>query len=200
MGFLDELGKDAASGAADKLDLVEYEKNLLAKFNDPENLGMKYKAESLGMTYDKKAKALDIYLYDGSETITLCPEPLSFIREFDDVSDNATKANALFLEKKNAFKTMRLEQRPELRAGTSFGDRMWMNKTASGINLRPGNLNDDPEDFTPVKMCDDNVHGLIVGRTGSGKSVFINALILSLITEYPPWELDLYLADFKKWN
>lgn len=198
MGFLDELGKDAASGAADKLDLVEYEKNLLAKFNDPENLGMKYKAESLGMTYDKKAKALDIYLYDGSETITLCPEPLSFIREFDDVSDNATKANALFLEKKNAFKTMRLEQRPELRAGTSFGDRMWMNKTASGINLRPGNLNDDPEDFTPVKMCDDNVHGLIVGRTGSGKSVFINALILSLITEYPPWELDLYLADFKK--
>ena len=47
-------------------------------------------------------------------------------------------------------------------------------------------------------MCDDNVHGLIAGRTGSGKSVFINALILSLITEYSPWELNLYLADFKR--
>lgn len=73
-----------------------------------------------------------------------------------------------------------------------------MNKTLTGINLRPGNLNDDRDKFNPIRMCDDNVHGLIAGRTGSGKSVFINALILSLITEYAPWELNLYLADFKK--
>ena len=198
MGFLDEMDKDGPSGASDKLDLVEYEKNLLESFNDRDTLGMKYKAELLGMTYDKKAKALDIYLYDGNETVTFCPEPLSFIKEFDDVSDNAAKANALFCEKTKTFRTLRLDKTPELRAGASFGNRMWMNKTTSGINLRLGNLNGDPEDFTPVKMCDDNVHGLIVGRTGSGKSVFINALILSLITEYPPWELDLYLADFKK--
>ena len=49
-----------------------------------------------------------------------------------------------------------------------------------------------------IQLGDQNVHGLIAGRTGAGKSVFLNTLIHNLLTEYSPWELDIYLADFKK--
>ena len=192
------MDNEDISCSADKLDLVDYECNLIRKFNDEEILNIKYKAEEFGISFKKKEKRSDVYLYEEQEKITICPEPLEFIKEFDDVSDNAVEAEALFLKKISTFKQITLDKRPELKGTFSSGERMWMNKTLTGINLRPGNLNDDRDDFTPIKMCDDNVHGLIAGRTGSGKSVFINALILSLITEYSPWELNLYLADFKK--
>lgn len=201
MGFLDVDNEEKSSrSSSDKLDLIEYEEILVQKFNEKSILDTKYRAEEFGITYNKKERSSDVYKYDGSEVITICPEPLAFIKEFDDVSDNAAKANEMFREKIETFRKITLdpEKEPQLRGYCSFGTRMWRNKTLSGINLRPGNLNGDREDYTPVRMCDDNVHGLIAGRTGSGKSVYINALILSLLTEYAPWELDLYLADFKK--
>lgn len=200
MGFFEKIENDG--GTQGKLDLVSFESKLLEKMNASDILSMKYKAEENGFHYDKSKLGgtgyADIYEYDGSETITICPEPLNFIKEFADVSDNKEKANELFKRKIDGFKRIALKNPPLLRGDDGFSYRMWLNKTATGINLRPGNLNDDAYDFTPIKMSDDNVHGLIAGRTGSGKSVFINALILSLITEYAPWELDLYLADFKK--
>lgn len=197
MGFLDN--NDAvSSGISDKLDLVDYECSLTKKFNDPDILNTKYMAEEFGISFDKRKRESDVYLYDGSEEIVICPEPLAFIKEFDDVSDNTQKAHELFLSKTESFQKMKLDHIPKLKGTSENGARMWMNKTLTGINLRPGNLNADKDKFNPVRMCDDNVHGLIAGRTGSGKSVFINALILSLITEYSPWELNLYLADFKK--
>lgn len=195
MGFLDENQGGANS---DKLDLIGFEKAFLERFNDDGIMKTKYRAEELGVFFDKAKNAPDVYLYQGEEEVVVCPEPFSFIKEFDEVSDNAAKADALFRQKRQDFHVIRLDKKPTLKGNADFRDRMWMNKTASGINLRAGNLNDDRENFEPVKMCDDNVHALVVGRTGSGKSVFINALILSLLTEYPPWELDLYLADFKK--
>lgn len=198
MGFLDNNDDIGASSSSDKLDLVEFERNLVRKFNDPGILNTKYRAEEFGITFDKKKRESDVYLYESNETITICPESLEFIKEFDDVSDSTGKAHELFVKKKESFQKISLNKKPVLKAGSTYGDRMWMNKTLTGINLRPGNLNDDRDNFAPIRMCDDNVHGLIAGRTGSGKSVFINALILSLITEYSPWELNLYLADFKK--
>lgn len=190
MGFLDN--NSTSSLSSDKLDLVEFESAFVKKFNDPHILDTKYMAEEFGLSFDKHKRQSDVYYFEG-ETITICPEPLEFIKEFDDVSDNTSKANELFQRKIETFQRITLDSEPELK-----GSRMWMNKTLTGINLRPGNLNDDRDKFDPIRMCDDNVHGLIAGRTGSGKSVFINALILSLITEYSPWELNLYLADFKK--
>lgn len=198
MGFLDNDDEISISGSNDKLDLVDFENNFLRKFNDSGILNTKYKAEEFGLSFKKKEMESDVYQYEGGETITICSEPLEFIKEFDDVSDDMSKAEMLFLEKITTFKQIVLDEKPELKGNSTYGERMWMNKTLTGINLRPGNLNDDRDDFTPIRMCDDNVHGLIAGRTGSGKSVFINALILSLITEYSPWELNLYLADFKK--
>lgn len=200
MGYFDSVAK-AAGDSGGTLDLTKFERALLRQMNDRETLQIRWKALEMGIEYSKKRQEADIYTYERGETICICPEPLTFLRKFDDVSDDREKAVELFrsIRKGKDFQWLKLETSPTLGAGNDGErERMWTNKTLTGINLRPGNLNDDRNAFPPVRMCDDNVHGLIAGRTGSGKSVFINALILSLITEYPPWELDLYLADFKK--
>jgi DNA segregation ATPase FtsK/SpoIIIE, S-DNA-T family len=41
-------------------------------------------------------------------------------------------------------------------------------------------------------------HVLIAGRTGSGKSTLMHAMITNLALNYSPDEIDLYLIDFKK--
>ncbi len=41
-------------------------------------------------------------------------------------------------------------------------------------------------------------HVLVAGRTGSGKSTLMHALIVNLALHYSPDEIDLYLIDFKK--
>ena len=41
-------------------------------------------------------------------------------------------------------------------------------------------------------------HLLVAGATGTGKSVFLNTLLLSLIYKYSPEELRLILVDPKK--
>lgn len=77
-------------------------------------------------------------------------------------------------------------------------DGLWFNTTSNGINLRPGLKDEEWSSPTAITLGDDAVHSLVAGRTGSGKSVFLNSIIFSLLAEYSPWELDLYLADFKK--
>lgn len=77
-------------------------------------------------------------------------------------------------------------------------DGLWFNSTLNGINLRPGLENEEWSSPTAIELGDNAVHGMVAGRTGSGKSVFLNNIIFSLLAEYAPWELDLFLADFKK--
>jgi len=43
-----------------------------------------------------------------------------------------------------------------------------------------------------------NSHGLLAGKTGSGKSFTLHAIITSLAMKYSPEELELYLLDFKE--
>lgn len=74
----------------------------------------------------------------------------------------------------------------------------WYNSTINGINLRPGKTLTSGKLPPAVTMSGQTSHAIVGGRTGSGKSVFLNNLILNLMIEYAPWELEIYLADFKK--
>lgn len=122
----------------------------------------------------------------GNEII-ICPEPITFLTQLDDYSND----NVACMQE---FKKM-LTKFPRLKLSQGFG-AFWFNTTTKGINLRPG-LNQQSEP-APVIMGDNAVHALMAGQTGSGKSVMLNDLIFNLMAEYPPWELDIYLADFKK--
>ncbi len=119
---------------------------------------------------------------------TLCPEPLTFLKCFDDISGDKGACSDLFIRMNKNFPKSPL---------TNPKFPVWFNTTKSGINLRPGihNVTSNP---SAVKMGDISVHGLMVGQTGSGKSVLLHNLIFNMLYEYAPWELDLYLADFKK--
>lgn len=104
--------------------------------------------------------------------------------------DNREENRHVFESYIETLKTVNISESPK--------GYTWYNTTISGINLRPGlrvGNNNLPD---PVVMKGENTHGIIGGTTGSGKSVFLNNLILNLMAEYPPWELELYLADFKK--
>lgn len=72
---------------------------------------------------------------------------------------------------------------------------MWFATTKNGIEIHPG-LHNREEPF-PLALGDDCVHALLAGRTGSGKSVALHAIITGLMYEYAPWELNINLADFK---
>ena len=82
-------------------------------------------------------------------------------------------------------------------------DGRWFCTTLKGVNLRPGIMGHtegtghDSDKTEPLHLDDMNPHGLIAGRTGAGKSVALNAMIASLMTEFAPWELNINLADFK---
>ena len=125
---------------------------------------------------------------DSKSTFKICPEPITFINEVQSKKTIFEKIDK-FNEKSKTFKELTFD-RPE--------DGKWINTTNDGINLRLGNYEFDKERFDPMVLGDELVHGVIVGRTGSGKSVLINNIIMNLLYEYAPWELDLYFIDMKK--
>lgn len=75
---------------------------------------------------------------------------------------------------------------------------MWFNTTMKGINIRLGYDKGDSALPSSIELGDDVVHMMLGGATGAGKSVALNTVICNLLIEYPPWELDIYLGDFKK--
>lgn len=89
--------------------------------------------------------------------------------------------------------------------GPKFGnvyiprDKWWTWDTIEGINMPYGLENGDPTrglNVAPV-IGDANVHSLLAGATGAGKSAAINQILISLITMYPPSELQIVYIDFK---
>lgn len=71
---------------------------------------------------------------------------------------------------------------------------IWFGSSADGINIRVGDIKEKVE---AIRLDDNIVHGIMAGRTGSGKSCALHVLITSLMYEYAPWEININLADFK---
>ena len=124
-------------------------------------------------------------------------EPVEFLRLFEDISNSQEACRKRFadlLARKDGRVVAQVIRREDIHTD------MWFSSTAAGINLRPGYENNErtKPTVTAFGKPDDNVHALIVGATGSGKSVFLHNLLFSMMLEYAPWELNLYLIDFKK--
>lgn len=124
-------------------------------------------------------------------------EPLDFLKVFDRISNNK---EACCEEFKRLVDNRDRSVIDQVVSSNYDAEGMWFNSTSKGVNLRPGLRDNDvtrPE-VTSIGNPEDNVHAIIVGATGSGKSVFLHNLLFSMMAEYAPWELNLYLIDFKK--
>lgn len=65
------------------------------------------------------------------------------------------------------------------------------------IELNFGLADGDPSKGYAMKLDDANVHFLMAGQSGAGKSAAINQMLVSLICKYNPRELMLVMIDFK---
>jgi hypothetical protein len=72
--------------------------------------------------------------------------------------------------------------------------------STAGLEIPVGFAGNQLVTFDFCKHRVESVHFLIVGGTGSGKSVLLHALILSAIELYSDDEIELYLFDFKPYG
>ena len=76
-------------------------------------------------------------------------------------------------------------------------DRWWTADSRAGIEVALGKAG--PNKAQPLTLGrGTSQHVLIAGRTGSGKSSLLHALIINLALNYSPDEVEFYLIDFKK--
>lgn len=80
---------------------------------------------------------------------------------------------------------------------------IWFGSTLKSADLYIGYKNGDSSEPFAIRLADPEpgvatVHAKMSGGTGSGKSVTMHTLVANTLIYYPPWEVQLYLADFKK--
>lgn len=101
------------------------------------------------------------------------------------------------LQPKNCFTINEPLTVPGILEGKEVQVPIWFNTTMKGVNVRLGFEKLDSAKPASIPLSDAPVHMMLGGITGAGKSVALNDIICSLLLEYPPWELELILADFK---
>lgn len=151
---------------------------------------------------DKKFQGWNsLYSEPYPRTIKIAPsvgemvEAMAGIDEELKLLDNSTMTLAdQFESRKNLIRSVIkpkeiivIEERPDI----------WWGDTLKGINMRPGLINNDKTKCTPFQVGGTRSHLQASGDTGQGKSVLMNALIVGLLIEYPPWELNLLMNDGK---
>ena len=108
-----------------------------------------------------------------------------------------TKAASAYADKIGKLKDSGILYCPAFQAKYMPREKWWQDNTDKGIKLNFGLQDGDPSRGFDIMLGDANVHGLCVGATGAGKSAFINQLLATLVTRYPPSSLKMILIDFK---
>lgn len=114
-----------------------------------------------------------------------------------DVNSFGSKITKTFLEAKakNSIKPLLWEDYRNIEVPDK---KMWSYCGDEFLDINPGLENGDPskpEGYTLGNTGD--IHALAAGRTGAGKSVFLNAIIATLCQKYSPRDLELWLIDYK---
>lgn len=173
-----------------------------------------FRASAFNLLYEKHSiKTNRIQRIEDNTHIAIAPSTAEMLailsensRQLEDIQLNAPSEKKDFMITqlcKELFKP-KLEfdytpPRPEVEFnGMSKPTPMWFNTTMKGINIRLGYDNGDSATPSSIELGDDVVHMMLGGATGAGKSVALNTVICNLLVEYPPWEIDIYLGDFKK--
>lgn len=77
-------------------------------------------------------------------------------------------------------------------------DKIWTYSCNKVIDIDPGLQDGDPSKTKGYSVGHSgDIHALAAGRTGAGKSVFLNNLIANMCLKYSPRELELWLVDYK---
>ena len=74
---------------------------------------------------------------------------------------------------------------------------IWFGDSSNGVFLRAGYKDGDSRYICNQKLDDNDIHAVLGGSTGQGKSVTLNAIIFGFCMEYAPWEVTLTLCDAK---
>ena len=74
---------------------------------------------------------------------------------------------------------------------------IWFGDASDGVFLRCGYRDGDSRYICNQKLDDSDIHMVLGGSTGQGKSVTLNSIIYGMCLEYAPWEITLTLCDAK---
>lgn len=75
---------------------------------------------------------------------------------------------------------------------------IWFGNSKKGIFLHgAGYVNGDSRYICTQKLDDADIHMILAGATGQGKSATLNAIIIGICMEYAPWEVNLTMCDAK---
>lgn len=132
-----------------------------------------------------------VHSFDKAYDLPSIKKPLRYTYELG-AKVTATFADAVSNSKDGAidyFTSIQEKYIPREKWGTWSSNK--------GIDLNFGLADGDPSKGFPMVLGDANVHLLMAGQSGAGKSAAINQMLLSLICKYSPKELMLVMIDFK---
>lgn len=137
---------------------------------------------------------IDVNQHEGTAWIdgkNVSGTPIEYTSELGD------KAMSIYVKALANFKDRGIDYVTKFAQKYIPRDKWWTWDTIKSIEMNIGLEGGDPTRGFPQCMGDANVHAILGGATGAGKSAAINEMLISLITKYPPSELQLVYVDFK---
>jgi S-DNA-T family DNA segregation ATPase FtsK/SpoIIIE len=134
------------------------------------------------------------WLWRGYDDWRILPERLDLREQkprIDEIIENiGTQAKIKMNVKVPFSEVLKLDKLTE--------DQFWKGSTKDSVKIPLGQLNSTEAQTLSFGGQDDKSHhGIIIGRTGSGKSKLMDVIITTLALKYSPAEMQFYLIDLK---